>query len=101
MVNPSLPSRERGLKFLLCTLRSAYGMVAPFAGAWIEIKEKDRCVPVCVVAPFAGAWIEIPRPPRLLLPSAVAPFAGAWIEIYRGKTSGTHAACRSLRGSVD
>ena len=34
-------------------------MVAPFAGAWIEItgevnpEEKGR------VAPFAGAWIEI------------------------------------------
>ena len=34
-----------------------------------------------VVAPFAGAWIEISDRSHLRTPSAVAPFAGAWIEI--------------------
>ena len=33
------------------------------------------------VAPFAGAWIEIRFLIRKILPSIVAPFAGAWIEI--------------------
>ena len=34
-------------------------LVAPFAGAWIEIL-RLRIVVVCLmVAPFAGAWIEI------------------------------------------
>ena len=37
-------------------------IVAPYAGAWIEICKK---VPACErinVAPYAGAWIEIPAP---------------------------------------
>ena len=33
--------------------------VAPFAGAWIEIREDEEGVPAARVAPFAGAWIEI------------------------------------------
>ena len=33
--------------------------VAPFAGAWIEIKDVTECAKVRVVAPFAGAWIEM------------------------------------------
>ena len=39
-VNPlprSLPSRQRGLKLQLDEKRNACGNVAPFAGAWIEI----------------------------------------------------------------
>ena len=56
--------------------------VAPFAGAWIEIKKNITKRWEHLVAPFAGAWIEIiqsigqPRNPY------VAPFAGAWIEIF-------------------
>ena len=34
-------------------------LVAPFAGAWIEIYDRYPNVSVFVVAPFAGAWIEI------------------------------------------
>ena len=33
----SLPSRERGLKFDVCELSARQVVVAPFAGAWIEI----------------------------------------------------------------
>ena len=55
--------------------------VAPFAGAWIEIKSPRYTPFHLLVAPFAGAWIEI-FPVRLLpRPTTVAPFAGAWIEI--------------------
>ena len=35
----SLPSRERGLKSLDCDFFSDRKIVAPLAGAWIEIQE--------------------------------------------------------------
>ena len=35
----------------------------------------------CIVAPFAGAWIEIRIIHELCLEDKVAPFAGAWIEM--------------------
>ena len=53
----SLPTRERGLKQHI-TGALAAGLVAPYAGAWIEtliLPEKPR---VQGVAPYAGAWIE-------------------------------------------
>ena len=56
-------------------------MVAPFAGAWIEILGVRRLGADSSVAPFAGAWIEILGVRRLGADSSVAPFAGAWIEI--------------------
>ena len=34
-------------------------IVAPCAGAWIEIWRTRRTAPVKPVAPCAGAWIEI------------------------------------------
>ena len=36
-------------------------MVAPFAGAWIEIKGRVKAKKKGSVAPFAGAWIEITK----------------------------------------
>ena len=36
------------------------------------------------VAPFAGAWIEIKAVLLIQKSPTVAPFAGAWIEIVRG-----------------
>ncbi len=54
----SLPSRERGSKRSFGGLGSAGGIVAPFAGAWIETTSpRSGCSPT-TVAPFAGAWIE-------------------------------------------
>ena len=35
----------------------------------------------CLVAPLAGAWIEISGILKYTLCSQVAPLAGAWIEI--------------------
>ena len=37
----SLPSRERGLKFMSRTCGIGDGCVAPFAGAWIEIDRDE------------------------------------------------------------
>ena len=34
----SLPSRERGLKFTGVSARLKWAIVAPFTGAWIEIR---------------------------------------------------------------
>jgi hypothetical protein len=59
---PSLPMRERGLKYQQVFARN---------------------IPDDLVAPHAGAWIEIPDKPNSLLEGKekVAPHAGAWIEI--------------------
>ena len=78
-VKPSLPSRERGLKFRhLCHPESVY-----------------------LVAPFAGAWIEILAPVVERYTTKVAPFAGAWIEILKLLCICWGPLRRSLRGSVD
>ena len=55
----SLPSRERGLKSQRDHLYTFYCIVAPFAGAWIEILNSLVKFGSLPVAPFAGAWIEI------------------------------------------
>ena len=77
-------------------------MVAPHAGAWIEIGWRLGLGRHRFVAPHAGAWIEIPTLRRILwtssslpmrerglklvgsghrCPFLVAPHAGAWIDI--------------------
>ena len=55
-----------------------------------------------MVAPLAGAWIEIQidLTPELRA-MAVAPLAGAWIEIGQKRHIGIHFPGRSPRGSVD
>ena len=55
----SLPSRERGLKYIGKGDKSHEELVAPFAGAWIEIILLLPGQDILNVAPFAGAWIEI------------------------------------------
>ena len=42
-------------------------MVAPLAGAWIEIMGLYSAVNASIVAPLAGAWIEIDSMLRVLL----------------------------------
>ena len=87
----------------LCAIIALQDNVAPFAGAWIEIrvyrlpcgeptslpsrerglKSVSRIIShsLFTVAPFAGAWIEIRYSNRMNRTNLVAPFAGAWIEI--------------------
>ncbi len=55
----SLPSRERGLKFVELNGAMSGLTVAPLAGAWIEMGEVEKNRRVVSVAPLAGAWIEI------------------------------------------
>ena len=99
----SRPTRARGLKYICAAPVLLDNVVAPHAGAWIEIKENEAQGAKYAVAPHAGAWIEIPhraahnkasrsRPTRARglkfsvlddgdVEHAVAPHAGAWIEI--------------------
>ena len=56
--------------------------VAPFAGAWIEIRSAAMHALPLQVAPFAGAWIEISPLGENHAQRTVAPFAGAWIEMF-------------------
>ena len=79
----SLPSRERGLKYVLNILRCTVNWVALLAGAWIEILYVCNVTYHNLVAPLAGAWIEMLYPVGCDNSYAVA-LAGAWIEIIPG-----------------
>ncbi len=57
----SLPSWERGLKYLLAFSLSVPVSVAPLVGAWIEICSGLTIGLKYTVAPLLGAWIEITR----------------------------------------
>ena len=88
-------------------------MVAPLAGAWIEIVavKELACVSLSLplrerglksfsclidlhypaeVAPLAGAWIEIVQSQPCAGYLTVAPLAGAWIEIPRQNVLSAH-----------
>ncbi len=56
-------------------------LVAPLAGAWIEMLKGIDLIKSFEVAPLAGAWIEILRKARKTNRRRVAPLAGAWIEM--------------------
>ncbi len=58
-------------------------LVAPRAGAWIEIPLTKPSPKARYVAPRAGAWIEIQVLVALRQHQTVAPRAGAWIEMIR------------------
>ena len=77
----SLPLRERGLKSVLDFEEDGDYIVAPLAGAWIEMTKIPASTEGVDVAPLAGAWIEISIPIALTINAGVAPLAGAWIEI--------------------
>ena len=76
-------------------------LVAPFAGAWIEILLATLTQRLQTVAPFAGAWIEILVFLSASISAFVAPFAGAWIEMYGTCPDGAVVVSRTLRGCVD
>ena len=50
-----------------------------------------------VVAPHAGAWIEIERERKIEWLENVAPHAGAWIEIDGNGTTACHRRSRPTR----
>ena len=75
----SLPSRGRGLKYLI----------------FLDTAHSSQ------VAPFTGAWIEITKSLILSISLTVAPFTGAWIEIHKFRLLIRYSKCRSLHGGVD
>ena len=101
MEQKSLPSRERGLKFVVDENTQIINLVAPLAGAWIEMLFLWPVILPSQVAPLAGAWIEIQKCTRHIVSLEVAPLAGAWIEISHNGYRGRERPRRSPRGSVD
>ena len=56
--------------------------VAPLAGAWVEMQSKSMADwKRMAVAPLAGAWVEINKSVNETVRPMVAPLAGAWVEI--------------------
>jgi len=55
----SLPTGERGLKFINARVSPMRMPVAPHGGAWIEIVYFISTSSGVLVAPHGGAWIEI------------------------------------------
>ena len=76
-------------------------VVAPHAGAWIEILPSCPWSRASSVAPHAGAWIEIGRRVRTMKCITVAPHAGAWIEMRIAYAIAVHVEGRAPRGRVD
>ena len=78
----SHPSRVRGLKFHDPVGGSSVNLVAPFTGAWIEIKKVLRdyeTVRVSHPSRVRGLKFSLSHIKGKAI--VVAPFTGAWIEI--------------------
>ena len=69
------------MKFPRLCLSYDCAIVAPHAGAWIEMETMLDMKKFKRVAPHAGAWIEILLFNTIVDFEPVAPHAGAWIEI--------------------
>ena len=98
----SLPSRERGLKFRCAKEMMALCIVAPLAGAWIEMQSSHangKQWPQSLPSRERGLKSEWNNLRRGLC--GVAPLAGAWIEIQQAQSANIIGQCRSPRGSVD
>ena len=76
-------------------------IVAPLAGAWIEILTVMSLSLVLVVAPLAGAWIEIKLDATTKTLFIIAPLVGAGVEMTQQHLESETGSCRSPRGSVD
>ena len=76
-------------------------IVAPYAGAWIEMLMPTSNKQMELVAPYAGAWIEMEKWKRSRKAYVVAPYAGAWIEIQENLDYILKQGSRSLCGGVD
>ena len=80
--NKSLPSRERGLKYLRLVLNIKPHCVAPFAGAWVEIDTSDATAAVAESLPSRERGLKSEMEVSTNDQTWVAPFAGAWVEIF-------------------
>ena len=96
----SLPSRERGLKWFIYAAKITGEVVAPFAGAWIEIVLYSVGYCCSDVAPFAGAWIEIFEYVQAIADHLSLPSRERGLK-FQTFICLNLVICRSLRGSVD
>ena len=53
------PTWVRGLKINIASALDILFSVAPYMGAWIEIRNIHSTAASGAVAPYMGAWIEI------------------------------------------
>jgi lipocalin len=68
----------------MAPIRLFFAKVAPYMGAWIEIRLIGKILANerKSVAPYMGAWIEIAAlKSGFETEKCVAPYMGAWIEI--------------------
>ena len=102
VIAESLPTRERGLKLKKNRKKIKKGVSLPTRERGLKCPGIPDSACPGMVAPHAGAWIEILGQPHLLLRTIqVAPHAGAWIEMPCPPTSTVVCSSRSPRGSVD
>ena len=78
----SLPSWERGLKYLKKLPVVGSDHVAPLVGAWIEITECDITLPHFLSLPSWERGLTEVDEQRTVPGKVVAPLVGAWIEIF-------------------
>ena len=62
MLISSLPSRERGLKYVFGHRLDPLVRSLPSRERGLKYKQPARTLQEITVAPFTGAWIEIPPP---------------------------------------
>ena len=89
----SLPSRERGLKCAWWRWNRSPARVAPFAGAWIEISLHSRRSGPAASLPSRERGLKSVRFRNPWFWVGVAPFAGAWIEIRRPRSPWRQHSC--------
>ena len=81
MSHKSLPSRERGLKLFLALLVASGVKSLPSRERGLKLCAAMLVICAILVAPLAGAWIEILYRKGQHRNSRVAPLAGTCIEI--------------------
>ena len=99
----SPPMRGRGLKSRTGIHATEPNSVAPYAGAWIEIRMLEASGKTLIVSPpMRGRGLKL-RLSCIIVGNdfGVAPYAGAWIEIDRHCNDSFWWWCRPLCGGVD
>ena len=65
-------------------------MVAPFTGAWIEIRsERDHVLAFVTSLPSRERGLKFVMGAERKIKQLVAPFTGAWIEIFANGLNGS------------
>ena len=77
----SLPSWERGLKYFIQWVYEQKWQSLPSWERGLKSFYLLSCLECLNVAPLVGAWIEISLVNIMFFYTSVAPLVGAWIEI--------------------